>query len=60
MNAPKFTRPYTIKVTHDREEDLWVGVCDEIGLVTEAPTYNDLIFRARQIAPELHELNSIT
>jgi hypothetical protein len=35
------------------DEDMWVAVADEIGLVTEAPSYEALIERVRQVAPEL-------
>jgi hypothetical protein len=37
---------------------IWTAECDALGLVTEAESYEELIERARQIAPELAELNN--
>jgi hypothetical protein len=35
------------------DEDMWIAVADEIGLVTEAPSYEALVERVRLLAPEL-------
>lgn len=39
-------------------DGIWTAECDALGLVTEAETYEALTERARQIAPELAELNN--
>ncbi|GKW21883.1 hypothetical protein PEC302107_36120 [Pectobacterium araliae] len=57
MNVLKFPRAYTVNVIHD--ENVWVGVCDDLGLVTEAETYEALTERVWEIAPELCELNGL-
>lgn len=40
-------------------EGVWTAECDTLGLVTEAESYEQLIKRALEIAPELAELNAI-
>lgn len=40
-------------------DGIWTAECDELGLVTEAGSYEELTERARQIAPELAELNQV-
>jgi enoyl-CoA hydratase/carnithine racemase len=39
-------------------DGIWTAQCDALGLVTEAESYEELTERARQIAPELAELNN--
>lgn len=39
-------------------DGIWTAECDALGLVTEAESYEALTERARQIAPELAELNN--
>ena len=51
---PKAT--FTFTVTHDGECGLWVGVCDDLCVATEAPTYGALVERVWQITLE-HGLN---
>lgn len=46
---------FTVNVT--QEDRVWTGVCDELGLVTEARTFEQLTNRVRDIAPELCQLN---
>ncbi|MCX2942918.1 DUF1902 domain-containing protein [Rahnella perminowiae] len=46
---------FTINVTH--EDRMWTGICDELGLVTEAKSFEQLTLRVRDIAPELCQLN---
>lgn len=55
--AMSSSRPFDVKVRHDHDENLWVAECDALGLVTEAPTYEELTERVWQIAPELYEMN---
>jgi hypothetical protein len=41
-------------------DGIWTAECDQLGLVTEAECYDDLIARVWQIAPELAELNHLS
>jgi hypothetical protein len=50
-------KPFVVKVTVC--EGVWTAVCDALGLVTEADSYEQLIERAWEVAPELIELNAI-
>lgn len=45
------THHFSTSVTH--EDGMWIAVCDELGLVTEALTYNALIDRVLGLAPEM-------
>ncbi|WP_434524968.1 DUF1902 domain-containing protein [Photorhabdus asymbiotica] len=47
---------FVVKVTHD---DVWIAECDELGLVTEAKTYDELTARVWEIVPELYEMNGL-
>ena len=40
-------------------DGVWTAECDELGLVTEAASYDELTERAGAIAPELAELNHV-
>jgi hypothetical protein len=40
-------------------DGIWTAECDALGLVTEAESYEALTDRAREIAPELAELNNL-
>lgn len=53
---PAFRR-FTVNVTHTGS--VWVAECDELGLVTEADTFDALTERAWQIAPELAAENGL-
>ncbi|CAI1756188.1 MULTISPECIES: DUF1902 domain-containing protein [Serratia] len=46
---------FTVMVSH--EDRMWTGICDELGLVTEAKTFARLAQRVHDIAPELGQLN---
>lgn len=46
---------FTVSVTH--EDRMWVGICDDLGLVTEARSFDRLTQRVSEIAPELGLLN---
>lgn len=54
-----FSRPFDVSVSHDIDENVWVAVCDELGLVTEASSYEELTERVWEIAPELYEMNGL-
>lgn len=56
--APKTVgTPFVVNVI--RDEEMWIAECDELGLVTEAESYEALTARAWEIAPELAELNGV-
>ena len=40
-------------------EGIWTAECDELGLVTETASYDELTERAGAIAPELAELTHV-
>lgn len=52
--------PFIVNVSHDSECGMWIAVCDEIGLVTEAETYEELTERVWEIAPEIAVENGIS
>ncbi len=56
----KFSQPFNVEVCHDHEENVWVAQCDDLGLVTEADTYEELTQRVWEVAPELYEMNGFT
>lgn len=47
---------FVVNVIHD---DMWIAECDELGLVTEAKTYDELTEKVWEIAPELYEINGM-
>ncbi|MEX0445536.1 DUF1902 domain-containing protein [Xenorhabdus sp. SGI246] len=47
---------FVVNVIHD---DMWIAECDELGLVTEAKNYDELIEKVWEIAPELYEINGL-
>jgi hypothetical protein len=51
---------FTFEVTHDDECDMWVGVCDALGIATEAPSYEALTARIWLIAPEMAQENGLS
>ena len=40
-------------------ENMWIARCDELGVVTEADEYEELLRRTRILAAELHKLNGL-
>lgn len=49
---------FNVFVVYDEVDKMWVATSDDIpGLVTEAKTFEKLIKRVKQIAPDLLELN---
>ena len=53
-------KPKTLIVFVTNNDGVWTGVCDALGLVTEGNSYEEVEQRAREIAPELAELNNVT
>ncbi|MBS0557463.1 MAG: DUF1902 domain-containing protein [Proteobacteria bacterium] len=50
-------RRFVVKVTHT--DGVWIAECEELGLVTEADSFDALTERAWQIAPELAAENGL-
>ncbi len=51
---------FTIEVHFDDESGMWWCECDELHLVTEAPTYEALIARATLLAPDIAKENGLS
>lgn len=49
--------PYIVVVTH--QDNMWIAECDELCLVTEAPTYDELTERVWEVMPDLVEANGL-
>jgi predicted RNase H-like HicB family nuclease len=49
-----------VRATWDAEASVWVAESDEVpGLITEAPTIEDLIVKLKVLIPELLEANGV-
>ncbi|HBS1685825.1 TPA: DUF1902 domain-containing protein, partial [Klebsiella pneumoniae] len=46
----KFSSLFKVNVCHDTEENVWVAYCEDLGLSTEADSYEDLTERVWEIA----------
>lgn len=49
-------RQFIVEVTH--EDGIWTAICDELGLATEATTFDALTSRTLSVAPELFKANN--
>lgn len=47
----------TVTVTVTVEDGVWTAECDALGLVTESDSYEGLVSKAIEIAPEMAGLN---
>jgi hypothetical protein len=56
-NMTPFSKTFTVTVIHNSEDGMWIAECDEIGMVTEAETYESLTWRVWEIAPEVAVAN---
>ncbi|WP_247602596.1 DUF1902 domain-containing protein [Providencia rettgeri] len=52
----RYSPPFVVRVIHD---GVWIGECDDLGLVTEANSYDELTDRVWEIAPELYAENGL-
>ena len=50
---------FTVEVIYDRESRMWVAECGALCIVTEAPSYEALIERVWEVAPEIAALNGV-
>lgn len=53
----RYNPPFVVSVTHT--DGMWIAENDDLGLVTEAKSYDALTERVWKIAPELAELNDL-
>ena len=53
----RYNPPFVVSVSHI--DGIWIAENDDLGLVTEAKSYDDLTERVWEIAPELAELNEL-
>jgi hypothetical protein len=44
---------FQVQVHHDEQAAVWVAVCDDLPVTTEASSYEELITRFDAIAPEI-------
>ena len=51
---------YTVDMTWDEEAEVWVAINEEIPIILESPSFDELIERVKLAAPELLELNGLT
>ncbi|MCO6514768.1 MAG: DUF1902 domain-containing protein [Snodgrassella sp.] len=51
----RIAQPFRVDILE--EDGIWTAICDDLGLVTEADSYEGVIESAREIAPDLYELN---
>lgn len=50
---------YLVNFMWDEEANVWIAICDEIPLILESESLDELISRVRQAAPEIIELNKL-
>lgn len=50
---------FTVEVIYDPESSMWVADCEALRIVTEAPSYEALIERVWEVAPEIAALNGV-
>lgn len=55
----KTNPPFIVEVIKDEESKYWVASCEDLGLVTEAQTYEELTERCWEVVPDLIELNGL-
>ena len=48
-----------VNLMWDTEADVWVAICDSLGIALEAESYDDLIRRVIDVAPEMAKLNNV-
>ena len=51
---------YTIQMNWDKEASVWYAVCDEIPIALESGSFDALVERVKNAAPELLELNGLS
>lgn len=49
-----------VKIHWDDEAEVWVAICDELGIALESGSYDALIEKVRVAISEMVELNGIS
>ena len=49
-----------VKIHWDDEAEVWVAICDELGIALESGSYDALIEKVRVAVPEMIDLNGIS
>ena len=48
-----------IRISYDEETDVWIAVGEDIGLVLESESYEELMKKVRIAVPEMIETNNV-
>ena len=54
-----YTKSVKVVIHWDDEADVWVGICDELGISLESGSYDALIEKIRIVSKEMMEMNKI-
>jgi hypothetical protein len=57
-NVIHFPSTVVVTVIHDPEDGMWIAECDVLHLVTEAPSFDALVARVKEVAPDCIECNA--
>jgi hypothetical protein len=57
VNILTFPVTFNVNVIHDTEDGMWVASCDELYLSTEAISFEALVDRVWEVAPDCIEAN---
>lgn len=49
----------TIKIMWDEAAEVWIAICEEIGLALESESYDTLVKRIHVAAPEMAQENNV-
>ena len=49
-----------VNIFRDEETDVWIAVCEEIGLVLESESYDDLYRKVQLSVPEMSSVNDVS
>lgn len=50
----------TVKMFRDDKANVWIAVCEEIGLVLESESYDDLYRKVLLSVPEMASVNGVS
>ena len=56
-NVLTFPVTFNVNVIHDPEDGMWVASCDDLYLATEATSFEALVDRVWEVAPDCIESN---
>ena len=48
-----------VNIFWDEEAKVWVAVCDSLGIALESESYDELLRRVIEAAPEMAKLNNV-